>query len=165
MTIRSVSASCMRIDDSSHAIASRRAAGPSTRGSIKNGRNRSLIAFAFSGVRLMRTRRSQFSSAHCHAIARPVPPPAPIIITRRSRTSTENSARMARRNPSPSVFAPTSFLSRSRIVFTDPTRLANSFALSICPNPAILCGTVRFTPSKSRFRKNRRADLNSFGRI
>ena len=35
LTIRSMSASCVRIADSSHATASRRAAGPSTRGSIK----------------------------------------------------------------------------------------------------------------------------------
>ena len=46
---------------------------------MKNERNRSANAFAFSKVRLTRTRRSQFSSAHCQAIARPVPPPAPIM--------------------------------------------------------------------------------------
>ena len=163
--MRSMSASCMRITDSSHATASRRAAGPSTRASMKNERKRSANAFAFSKVRLTRTRRSQFSSALCQAIARPVPPPAPMMSTRRSRRSTENSLRMARKNPSPSVFDPTSFLSRTRIVFTAPTRLADSSASSICPKPGVLCGTVRFTPTKSRFRKKRRADFNSFGRI
>ncbi len=48
--MRSMSASCMRITDSSHATASRRAAGPSTRASIKNERKRSANAFAFSKV-------------------------------------------------------------------------------------------------------------------
>ena len=159
-----MSPSCTRIADSSQATASSRVVGPKTRGPEKNGRNCFASAFAFSRVRFTRTRRSQFSSAHCQAMARPVPPPAPMIMTFRSRRSIENSVRIACRNPSPSVFEPINFSLRTRTVFTAPARVADSPASSTCANVAILCGTVRLIPMKLSLRKNGSADRSSLAR-
>ncbi len=47
------------------------------------------MSCALFSVRLTSTRRGHFSRAHCSAAAEPAPPPAPRIMTRRSRRSKE----------------------------------------------------------------------------
>ena len=83
---------------------------------------------------------------------------------------------MARRNPSPSVLNPISFLSArtvaaglcavsTLIVFTAAQRVALSSSKSTCATAAILCGTVRLIPTKSSLGKNSNAERNSLGRM
>src|SRR5437899_4072655 len=90
---------------SSNGIACKRGTGPRTLGPAKKSRSSSASFWALSKVRLATTSRSEFSLAHCSAIARAAPP-APSTSTRRSRRSTENSSRTARANPRPSVLKP-----------------------------------------------------------
>ena len=91
------------------------------------------------------------------------PPPAPNKSTRRSRKSTENSLRIARAKPGPSGIRSAQFALATRTVLIAPTLRAKSSNSSTNPAAAILCGTVRLTPTKFE-RGQKRQRLRQFFR-